>query len=101
MGQIISRYLDRFGRGGLDYFRLETTFHLLSIVDNMPNPHLLCRLEAVQNTLISLHHGGATMSSSTKGREREDFNHGFLEQVLPPGFRGHDAQLPTDAPETP
>jgi hypothetical protein len=53
----------------------------------MPNPHLLERLAAVQETLLALYRGGRPMSSSTKGREREHFVHEFLEQVLPPVHR--------------
>src|SRR5262245_1892719 len=59
----------------------------------MPNPHLLSRLEAVQNMLLSLHRGGAMMSAATKGREREHFVHEFLEQVLPPLHRAGSGDI--------
>jgi hypothetical protein len=53
----------------------------------MPNPHLLERIAAVQDTLLALYRGGKPMSSATKGREREYFIHEFLEQILPPVHR--------------
>jgi hypothetical protein len=53
----------------------------------VPNPHLLERIAAVQDTLFALYRGGKPMSSATKGREREYFVHEFLEQILPPVHR--------------
>ncbi len=37
--------------------------------------------------LMAGHASGGTMSSATKGSDREDFIHKFLENVLPPQFR--------------
>jgi hypothetical protein len=47
----------------------------------------------IQAQLIGLHGGGATMSSATKGTEREDFTSKFLEEVMPPSYRFGDGDI--------
>ena len=37
--------------------------------------------------LMGAHHAGGSLSSASKGNEREAFINGFLSQVLPPQFR--------------
>lgn len=41
----------------------------------------------MQQMLLGVHSGGSTLSSSSKGAEREAFVNGFLKEVLPPPFR--------------
>lgn len=53
----------------------------------MPNPHLIERLQGIQNLLMAGHRASSTMSSAVKGREREDFMDKFLRHVLPPTYR--------------
>jgi hypothetical protein len=53
----------------------------------MPNKHIFQRLAGIQTQLIGLHGGGVTMSSATKGAEREDFISKFLAEVMPPPYR--------------
>lgn len=52
----------------------------------MENTHLLKKLEALQTQLIAHHHGG-NPSSTSKGKEREEFITNYLEKVMPPIFR--------------
>jgi hypothetical protein len=51
------------------------------------NPHILSRLAGMQQMLIGVHSAGSTLSSSSKGAEREAFVNGFLKEVFPPPFR--------------
>jgi len=53
----------------------------------MPNPHIAERLAGVLMYLMGGHAMNATLSSASKGREREDFVNGFLSQVLPIPYR--------------
>lgn len=53
----------------------------------MPNKYVIERLAGIQKQLIALHGGGASMSSASKGTEREDFVNKFLVDMLPPPFR--------------
>lgn len=57
-------------------------------MDRTPaNKAVLDRLLAIQKQLSAVHGGGAALSNSSKGTEREDFVRGFLEQVMPPSYR--------------
>ncbi len=53
----------------------------------MPNNHVLQRLAGIQTILNGVHQSSATMSSSSKGTERESFIDEFLSKVLPPIYR--------------
>lgn len=53
---------------------------------NMQNSHLHSRLSSIQKQLIA-HHEGGSPSSTSKGREREDFINSYLEKIMPPVFR--------------
>ncbi|WP_274425520.1 DUF6602 domain-containing protein [Chelativorans sp. YIM 93263] len=53
----------------------------------MANQHLLERIEAVRQQLLSGYAAGRTMSSASKGREREAFIDDFLKNVFPPIYR--------------
>jgi hypothetical protein len=53
----------------------------------MANTHIQQRLLGIQQQLIGLHSGGVTMSSATKGGEREDFINKFLTEMIPPPYR--------------
>ena len=52
----------------------------------MQNSYLLSRLSSIQKQLIA-HHEGGNPSSTSKGREREDFINNYLEKIMPPVFR--------------
>jgi hypothetical protein len=52
-----------------------------------PNEHVLARLEGIQNMLMGAYQASHTLSSATKGSEREDFVEQFLSEVLPTPFR--------------
>jgi hypothetical protein len=45
------------------------------------------RLEGIRRMLTGAHHAGSSMSSASKGNEREAFINGFLSQVMPSHFR--------------
>ncbi len=45
------------------------------------------RLSGIQQMLLGARAAGLSLSSATKGREREVFVNGFLAEVLPPHFR--------------
>ena len=54
----------------------------------MPNnPHVRARLNAIVKQLQAAYSGGETMTSATKGTEREMFIEIFLKNVLPPAYR--------------
>ncbi|HJP81804.1 MAG TPA: DUF6602 domain-containing protein [Candidatus Saccharimonadales bacterium] len=53
----------------------------------MANQHVLQRLLGIQQQLVALHAGGASLSSATKGGEREDFINKFLAEVVPTPYR--------------
>ena len=48
---------------------------------------ILNRIEGLQKVLMGAFGSGAKMSSSSKGREREQFIELFLSQIFPPHFR--------------
>lgn len=52
-----------------------------------PNQHVLQRLVGIQGQLIKGFEASASMSSASKGFEREQFIDNFLSQVLPKPFR--------------
>src|SRR5262245_9616236 len=45
------------------------------------------RLAGIQQMLLGARAAGSSLSTATKGREREAFVNGFLTEVLPPHFR--------------
>jgi hypothetical protein len=53
----------------------------------MPNDFILQRLTGIQTSLIGAHQAGASLSSASKGNEREAFIDNFLGNVLPPVYR--------------
>ncbi|MBX5183378.1 hypothetical protein HJB88_12100 [Rhizobium sp. NZLR5] len=53
----------------------------------MRNEFLVGRLDGIQHQLIAAYLAGASMSSSSKGRERELFINDFLTRVFPNSFR--------------
>lgn len=53
----------------------------------MANKHLLERIAGIQQILMGVHATGASMSASSKGREREQFIDEFLKNALPPIYR--------------
>jgi hypothetical protein len=53
----------------------------------MTNMHIMERLEGIRRMLMGAHQAGNSLSSASKGNEREAFINGFLAQVLPPHFR--------------
>ena len=53
----------------------------------MVNQHIVSRLDGVWAQLQAAHKAGVTLSSSSKGREREDFIDLFLKNVFPPIYR--------------
>lgn len=53
----------------------------------MQNVHVIERLAGIQNSLIALHQASSTLSSASKGTEREQFVGSFLAEVFPPPFR--------------
>lgn len=59
----------------------------------MPNKHIFERLSGIQQQLIGLHRGGATLSSATKGGEREDLINKYLGGIMPPPYRFGDGDI--------
>ena len=53
----------------------------------MQNSHVAERLAGIQSALTALHQASSTLSSASKGTEREQFVGSFLEEVLPVPFR--------------
>jgi len=53
----------------------------------MPNEFVQSRLEGVQAALMAVHRSGTSMSSASKGTERQTFINDFLQNVLPATFR--------------
>jgi hypothetical protein len=53
----------------------------------MPSEEFSTRLAGVWGSLVALYPRGAAMSSSSSGREREQFVAEFLYKVLPPAYR--------------
>jgi hypothetical protein len=51
------------------------------------NAHLLSRLAGIQTMLNGVHQAGGSMSSASRGSERQAFIDGFLKEVLPTPFR--------------
>jgi hypothetical protein len=51
------------------------------------NQHIRERLAAILRQLNAAHSGGSSLSSASKGIERESFTKRFLEQVLPSPYR--------------
>ncbi len=45
------------------------------------------RLKGIQKSLLANYESGGGISSSSRGREREQFIESFLKRVLPPGYR--------------
>ena len=52
-----------------------------------PNPHLMRRLQGMQQILLGVHSGGDALTNSSRGTEREVFVNSFLKAVFPPPFR--------------
>jgi hypothetical protein len=50
-------------------------------------------MAAVQDELRALHRAGKSMSSASKGREREDVVTRFLQRALPPAYRFGDGEI--------
>ncbi len=55
--------------------------------DTMQNEHIAKRLAGIQTILMGTHQAGSSMSSASKGREREEFINLFLNQIFPSQFR--------------
>ena len=53
----------------------------------MTNTHLKQRLAGLRSILVGVHQSGVSMSSASKGHEREQFIDEFLAKVLPPIYR--------------
>jgi len=53
----------------------------------MQNAHVAERLKGIQGSLMAVHKAGSTLSSASKGTEREQFVGSFLAEVLPAPFR--------------
>ena len=53
----------------------------------MSNPHVIQRCAGIHTILNGVHQAGATLSSASKGTERETFVDQFLADVFPPPFR--------------
>jgi uncharacterized protein DUF6602 len=53
----------------------------------LTNEHIKGRLEGIKHMLMGAHQAGNSLSSASKGNEREAFINGVLSQVLPPHFR--------------
>lgn len=53
----------------------------------MPNPHVTQRLSELLNLFRTVDAGGKTLSSASKGAEREFFIHHILSNVIAPPFR--------------
>ena len=54
------------------------------------NPHIEARLTGLRHILMGVHVASKSLSSATKGGEREGFVRLFLEEFFPRGFRfGH------------
>ena len=53
----------------------------------MPNTHVQQRLAGIQSILIGVHQAGSTLSTSSRGQERQEFIDAFLANVLPPIYR--------------
>jgi hypothetical protein len=64
----------------------------------MPNKYIISRLTGIKAILEGIHKGGATLSSSSKGHEREYFIDKFLAAVMPPIFRFGSGDI-TDSDE--
>lgn len=52
-----------------------------------PNPHIAQRLAGIFSQLMGIYESNRSLSSSTKGSERESFVSLFLEEVFPRQFR--------------
>lgn len=63
----------------------------------MPNDHVISRLEGIWGQLNAAYAVGGSLSSSSKGREREAFIDLFLRNVFPPIYRFGSGDI-TDAP---
>jgi len=53
----------------------------------MPNQNVIQRLTGIQTILNGVYQSNVSLSSSTKGKERESFVDEFLSKVLPPIYR--------------
>jgi hypothetical protein len=53
----------------------------------MPNQHVVQRLVGIQTILNGVHQANSSMSSASKGQERQGFIDEFLSKVLPPIYR--------------
>ncbi|MCJ2530716.1 MAG: hypothetical protein LN413_00140 [Candidatus Thermoplasmatota archaeon] len=53
----------------------------------MVNQHLVDTLTGIQRILIAVHMASSSVSSASRGRERETFVHEFLSKVLPTPYR--------------
>ncbi|WP_183025679.1 DUF6602 domain-containing protein [Variovorax sp. UMC13] len=53
----------------------------------MSSERVLKRIAGIQKQLIAAYEAGSDMSSASKGAERDLFLHGYLQAVLPTGFR--------------
>jgi hypothetical protein len=51
------------------------------------NQHVHERMNAVKDELWAAHQASKSLSSATKGRERDEVVHKYLEKVLPPIYR--------------
>src|SRR5258708_702318 len=53
----------------------------------MPNSHVEERLKGIHSMLKGVHQGGGSMSSASKGMERNAFIDLFLKHILTPQYR--------------
>ena len=53
----------------------------------MPNEHVLKRLAGIQSILNGVHQTSSSLTTSSRGTERQSFIEDFLAKVLPPIYR--------------
>jgi len=53
----------------------------------LPNQNVIQRLTGIQTILNGVYQSNVSLSSNTKGTERESFVDEFLSKVLPPIYR--------------
>jgi hypothetical protein len=53
----------------------------------MPNHYVLNRLVGIQNMLRAVHQASTSLSTASRGTERQNFIDDFLSKVLPPVYR--------------
>ena len=70
------------------------------IITEKKDSYLLKRLKSIQSHLIS-EYDGSNPSSSSKGRQREEFLNNFLKEIIPNTFRfGHGEIIDSDSKVT-